>query len=362
MVVPEGWTMKLLQIYIGKTVIVNIVIALVVLLGLVSAGSFVSELGDVGEGNYTSSDALIYVLMVLPRRAYESFPVAVLLGSLIGLGGLASHSELTAMRAAGVSLKDIIFSALKAGVLMMCVIVVIGEFIAPNTEQYAETMRASKMSDQITLKSEYGFWARDRNTYVNIRKILPGARLQDIYIYEFSDDRELRVASYAAFAQYRDDHWLLNNIQQSLFTPDGVVSRKINRAAWESMIDPNVLSVIVVRPTMLAAWGLFKYISFLHSNGQTAIPFEVAFWTKIVSPIMTLVMVFLSVPFVFGSLRSVGIGQRVFAGSLLGTGFFLTSKILSHMAVVYELNPLFAATFPAFVMLGLAFWLFRKVH
>jgi lipopolysaccharide export system permease protein len=362
MVIPEDWKMKLLERYIGKTVIINIVIALIVLLGLVTIGSFVEELGDVGDGDYKTSDAFIYVIMVLPRRIYEVFPIAVLLGSLIGLGGLATHSELTAMRAAGVSLKDIIYSALKAGILMMCVIVVIGEVIAPSTEQYAETMRASKLSEQITMKSEYGFWARDRNTFVNIRKILPGARLQDIYIYEFSDDRKLKVASYAAFAQYRDDRWLLNNIKQSLLTPNGVVSRTIDRAAWESMIDPNVLSVVVVRPTMLAAWGLYKYVSFLHGNGQTAIPFEVAFWSKIVSPIMTLVMVFLSVPFVFGSLRSVGIGQRVFAGSLLGTGFFLLTKILSHMAVVYELNPLFAATFPMFVMLGLALWLFRKVH
>lgn len=354
--------MQLLQRYIGKTVIVNIVLALIVLLVLVSLGSFVSELGDVGEGNYRTPDALIYVLMVIPRRTYEVFPIAVLLGSLIGLGGLASHSELTAMRAAGVSLQKIIFSALKAGLVMMGIIVIVGEVIAPSTEQYAETMRAAKLSNQITMQSEYGFWARDRNTFVNIRKILPGARLQDIYIYEFSDDRELKVASYAAFAQYRDDRWLLNNIKQTHFTPQGVVSRRMELAAWESILDPNLLSVVVVRPTMLAAWGLFKYISFLHNNGQSAIPFEVAFWTKIVSPIMTLVMVFLSVPFVFGSLRSVGIGQRIFAGSLLGTGFFLLSKILGHMAVVYELNPLFSATFPAFVMLGLAFWLFRKVH
>ncbi|MEJ2529103.1 MAG: LPS export ABC transporter permease LptG [Gammaproteobacteria bacterium] len=354
--------MKLLQRYIGKAVIVNIIIALVVLLGLVSIGTFANELGDVGRGRYQTYDAFVYVMMIVPRRTYEVFPVAVLLGSLIGLGGLASNSELIAMRAAGVSLREIIFSALKAGIVMMVIIVVVGELIAPNTEQYAQTMRASKMSEQITLKSEYGFWARDRNTFVNIRNILPGARLQDIYIYEFSDDRQLKVASYAAFAQFRNDRWLLNNIKQTEFTPKGVVSRQIERAEWESMLDPGVLSVVVVRPTMLAAWGLYRYISFLHGNGQTAIPFEVAFWSKIVSPVMTLVMVFLAVPFVFGSLRSVGIGQRVFAGSIIGTVFFLMSKILGHLAVVYQLNPLFAATFPAFVMLGLAFWLFRKVH
>ncbi len=354
--------MRLLQLYIGKTVLVNITVALVVLLGLVSIGTFAGELSDVGEGDYQAWDAFVYVVMIVPRRIYEIFPVAVLLGSLIGLGSLASHSELIAMRAAGVSLRDIIFSALQAGVLMMVGIVIVGELIAPNTEQYAETMRASKISDQITMKSEYGFWARDRNTFVNIRKILPGARLQDIYIYEFADDRQLKVASYAAFAQYRDERWLLNDIQQSEFTSKGVVSRKISKAEWQSMLDPSLLSVVVVRPTMLAAWGLYKYIGFLHGNGQTATTFEVAFWSKIISPIMTLVMVFLSVPFVFGSLRSVGIGQRVFAGSIIGTVFFLMSKILNHMAVIYELNPLFAASLPALAMLGLAVWLFRRVH
>jgi len=212
------------------------------------------------------------------------------------------------------------------------------------------------------MNTEHGFWSKDRNSFVNIRKILPGARLQDIYIYEFSEDQRLKIATFASFAQYRDDHWLLNNIRQTEITSEGVISREIDKAAWESMLDPGILSVIVVRPTMLPARGLFRYISFLHDNGQTAIPFEVAFWTKVISPAMTLVMVFLSVPFVFGSLRSVGVGQRVFAGSIIGTVFFLLSKILSHMAVVYELNPLFAASFPAFVMLGLAFWLFRRVY
>lgn len=354
--------MRVLDRYIGKTVIVSILLVLLSLLILVAFGNLIEELRDVGDGNYTTVDAFLYVLLIIPRRTYEIFPVAVLLGSMIGLGGLASNSELTAMRAAGISLGRIVLSALKAGVVMMVVVVVVGELIAPNTEQYAETMRASRISEQITLQTEYGFWARDGESFVNIRQILPGARLKDIYIYEFSKEGKLRIATHAGFAQYRDDRWLLSDIRQSEFTEEGVVSKHLDTAAWDSMLNPALLNVVVVRPTMLPAWGLYRYIRFMHENGQSAIPFEVAFWSKIVMPIVTLVMVFLSIPFVFGVLRTVGIGPRIFAGTVIGTGFFLLNKMFSHMAVVYELNPLFAASFPALAMLALGFWVLRRVH
>jgi lipopolysaccharide export system permease protein len=354
--------MRVLDRYIGKAVIVSILIVLLLLLVLVSFGNLMEELSDVGEGNYTTVDAFLYVLLIVPRRTYEIFPVAVLLGSMVGLGALASNSELTAMRAAGVSLGRIMVSALKAGLVMMVVVIVVGELIAPKTEQYAETLRASRISKQITLQTEYGFWARDGDSFVNIRQILPGARLKDIYIYEFTKEGKLRIATHAGFAQYRDEHWLLSDIQQSEFFDDAVVSRHLDTAAWDSMLNPALLNVVVVRPTMLPAWGLYRYIRFMHENGQSAIPFEVAFWSKMVMPLVTLVMVFLSVPFVFGMLRTVGIGPRIFVGTLIGTSFFLLNKVFSHMAVVYELNPLFAASFPAFAMLALGFWVLRRVH
>jgi lipopolysaccharide export system permease protein len=353
---------KLLDRYVGKTVIVSILMVLLVLLILVAFGGLMEELGDVGEGEYTTADAFLYVLLIIPRRTYEIFPVAVLLGSMIGLGGLASNSELTAMRAAGVSLGRIVLSALRAGVVMMAVVIIVGELIAPNTEHYAETMRATRLSKQITLQSEYGFWARDGGSFVNIRQILPGARLKDIYIYEFTKEGKLRVATHAGFAQYRDNRWLLSNIHQSEFSDQGVTSKQMDSASWDSMLNPALLNVVVVRPTMLPAWGLYRYIRFMHENGQSAIPFEVAFWSKMVMPVVTLVMVFLSVPFVFGMLRTVGIGPRIFVGTLIGTGFFLLNKMFSHLAVVYELNPLFAASFPAFAMLALGFWVLRRVH
>lgn len=354
--------MKILDRYIGRAVIQGVVLSALVLVILVSFFSLMDELQDVGKGDYRTADAFVYSLLMIPRWTYDVFPISVLIGSLISLGGLAGGSELIAMRSAGVSVGRIMFSAVKAGVILLAAAVLLGEFVAPETDQIAESMRADRISQQITLKSKYGFWARDGESYVNIRKILPGARLEDIYIYEFEDDGRLKLATYAGFAQYQQDHWLLRNISQSEFLEDRVESRTMERAAWDSLLNPSLLSVVVVKPTMLSAWGLYKYIEFMHENGQNAIQYEVAFWSKLVMPLVTLVMVFVSVPFVFGVLRSVGIGQRVFIGTLIGALFFLLNKVFEHMAVVYELDPLFAASFPGLAVFTVAVWYFRKVH
>ncbi len=231
--------MRILDAYIRRTIVMSILLALLILLTLVGFVTLMDELEDVGNGTYQLIDAFYYVILVLPRRAYEVFPMAVLLGSLVGLGGLASHSELVAIRGAGVSLARIVRSVMKAGGLVMLAVILVGEGLAPKTEQYAERMRAAKMANQITLKSKYGFWARDKNTFVNIRRILPGSQLQDIYIYEFSDDQKLQLSTHAEFARYQNDRWLLSGVLQTRFTADGVVGRQLEQAAWESMISPH---------------------------------------------------------------------------------------------------------------------------
>jgi len=354
--------MRLLDRYIGRNVLSAMLATLFALVALIGFVTLLDEAGDAGRGDYGMGDVFLYVLLLLPRFSYELFPVAVLLGSLIGLGGLASHSELIAMRAAGVSLSRIVLAVMKAGVLAMLVMVIIGELVAPVSEQYAEQMRSQQIAQNVTTQTPYGFWARDGDAFINIRYVLSNTHLKDIYIYEFSDHYELQSAIYAADAEYQGSHWLLKDMRQTRFTGDGVVSERLASTTWSSMLNPNILDVVVTRPSVLPAWGLYQYILYLRENGLDARTYEVVFWGKIVSPLVILVMIFLSVPFVFGSLRSVGVGQRIFVGALLGVGFLLLSKAFGNLAVVYQLNPLFAASFPGLLFLGVAFWFVRRIH
>jgi lipopolysaccharide export system permease protein len=351
---------SLLDRHIGRAVLLSIVAVMALLLVLVGFFEVIAELEDVAQG-YTTLLAYGYVALTLPRYTYELFPIATLLGSLIGLGTLAGNSELMAMRAAGVSIGRIVLATLKAGLLVLLVVLLIGEYLAPRAELQAQRMKMQALSDQITLRTRYGFWSRDDNSFINIRQVLPNRVLGDVWVYRYDDQQRLTRAMHAKRAVYENGGWVLESVRQSAFSPARVSVTEAERLPWPTRFEPSVLDVITVKPHMLAAWDLWRYIEYLQQNGQSAQTYEVAFWGKLAAPLVTLVMLFLSIPFVFGSLRSVGIGQRIFVGMMLGIVFYLLNRAFSYLTVVYSMNALFATVFPVLLFFAYALWKFRRV-
>jgi lipopolysaccharide export system permease protein len=347
--------------YIGRTVGLGVFAVLLILLILMGFFELLAELEDVKRG-YTSAKAFQYVGLILPRYTYELFPVATLLGSLIGLGSLASHSELIALRASGVSVAHILLAVLKAGLVLLFLVVLTGEYLAPITEQQAQRLKMEALSDQVTLKTGSEIWSRIGDTYINVRQVLPDARLGDISIYEFDPKQRLRRVIHAELATFQGNAWLLQRVRQSEFSEARVSINTQKQLRWPRLLEPTVLDVISVKPHMLPAWDLWRYVGFLKSNGQESATYEVAFWGKVFAPLVTLVMLFLSIPFVFGPLRSVGIGQRIFIGALIGVVFFLLSKAFAYLALVYGISPLFAALLPTLLFLLGGIWFFHRVH
>lgn len=353
--------MKQLERYIVTTIVRATTLTLLVFLALLFFLELVNEMGDI-EGDYQLSNVFYVVLLTMPRFVFEAFPISALIGSLLGLGTLVSHGELTAMRSLGFSLRNIMRSVLMSGLLMMAGVFIVGELVAPATELAAQEYRSALLSKQVTLKTRYGFWAKDGNAFINIRSIKAGGRLEDIYIYELTDDLQLHLATHADFAEYRNDRWSLGKIRQTLISEDGVEQRFYESATWESLLDPGLLSVIIVRPTMLPVWGLYQYIDFMRENGLSATAYQVAFWTKVSTPLATLVMLLLAVPFVLGNVRTVNVGQRVFLGAILGSIFFVLSRSFSYVALVYDISPLLAGMLPSIAFAVLAFYLMRRVY
>lgn len=323
---------------------------------------FVRELDEVGRGHYTFLEAVIYILLTRPTSVYRFLPLSVLLGAIVGLGMLASSSELTVMRASGVSMLRIIGSVMRVGLVLMLVSFAIGEFIVPHTEEYAENRRSLALSNQITLKSKFGFWARDGLSYINIRSIKAGGQLGDIYIFEFDENHQLRVATHAREASYENDKWTLHDISQSRISVTGVKSTHSPSAEWGTLLDPGLIDVVVVNPDQLSAMALHRYITYLENNGQETDRYKLAFWLKIMTPLSVAVMIMLAVPFVFGPLRSVSIGQRIMAGFMTGLVFHLMNQGFAQLGLVYKVSAFLSAAFPLLLFFGISLILIRRVR
>lgn len=353
--------MRILDNYIAKTVISGTFMVLFVLGSLFAFVDFISELDDVGKGQYSIYQAAIYVLFSLPKRLYEIFPTAVLIGSLLSLGTLASNSEFTVMRAAGVSIMRIVFSVLRAGFILLVFVALIGEFLVPASERHAQTLRAKHLEQTVSLAGKGGFWARDGQRFLYVSHVFPEMNLGKVNIYELSKDNQLKRVTRAKSAQYINGQWKLDDIQQTVFSDDGVQSRSIESEIWPTLLNPDLFNVVSIEPDNMSAIDLFKYSNYLKSNDLDASHYELAFWIKIFTPISSLVMLLIAMPFIFGSQRSSGAGNRMLAGLLLGIGFYLLNRTANHIGQVYHIYPFISASAPMILVAIASFYSLRRV-
>src|SRR5215207_9167300 len=168
--------------YIGTQVFFAILVVLGVIVGLALLFAFIDELGDV-DAAYNLAEAGYYVLLTTPRRIYEMLPMAALIGCLIGLGSLASSSELTVMRAAGVSLGRIVWAVMKPMLALLLVSILIGEYLAPYSENLAQAGRAMAQGGGEAQSAKRGLWHRQGEEFVHINAVQPNGVLFGVTRY-----------------------------------------------------------------------------------------------------------------------------------------------------------------------------------
>lgn len=354
--------MKILDRYVAKAVISYTSLVLLILIALYTFVEFIAELEEVGKGDYGVVDAIYYIAYSIPQHIYDLLPVAALLGSVLGLGYLAGQSELVAMRAAGFSVGRITRSAMATGMIFVAVTVLMGEVVAPPAEQAANKLRSLAQTGRLSEHAERGFWTRNNNSFNRIGRVLPNGQYEDIEIFKFDDQRRLQVIIQAARATYHADGWHLSDITQRFISSEGITTRRLPEALWESRLSPEMLDVVMVDPQQLSAWGLYRYVDYLQDNKQATEQYQQAFWSKVVAPFNTLIMMFLAIPFIFGPLRSVSVGQRILVGALVGIGFFLFNRLFNQLGLVFGFPPWLGAAFPSLLSLGLGMVMLRRIY
>jgi lipopolysaccharide export system permease protein len=354
--------MKVLSFYIAKEILKGSLVALLVLLTLFNLFTFADELRDIGKENYGLKQILYYISFNSPTVIYELVPSSALLGSLFVLGSMGNNRELIAMQASGLSVKGIIKAVMLAGLVLVAVSVLIGEFIAPVSDKIGQKIKTAALNEQTVMNSKYGIWLREGSNYINVRQADDG-ELADISIFELDDKHHLHRAIHADKASFMGNKtWKLSNLKESTISKEQIQVNLKPEQSWESLIAPNLLKIAVVDPDDLSLYDLAMYVNFLKGNHQKSHAYEVAFWGRAISPITTLVMMLVSAPFVIGIHRGISVGARIMIGVTIGMGFNIFDKMINHFGLIYNLNAPGMALLPSMIVFTIILFAIKKAQ
>lgn len=344
--------------YLARNVLAAILVVQLVLLGLDMVISFINDLSDV-EGGYTAFDVLLYQGLHMPWRFYQYAPVAVLIGSLIGLGSMASSNELTVMRAAGRSLTRIIWGVLKPVALVVVAVLLIAEFVSPRTEQFALAWRLEQMEGAGAVLSERGGWQREGDSYYRFGAIRADDTVVDVTRYRF-DGHRLLSATHARRAVWQEDHWVLENVDTTRFDDQATHAQHAASATWDTQLSPAQLNRLLRDVDSQAPSELWAYARYLESQGLSATQPLLYFWQKMLMPLTMASLVLVAASFVFGPLRTVAAGTRVFYGVVVGLSFKYLQDLLAPASTLFGFSPVWAVLAPTLVCVLLGLYLLRR--
>ena len=350
--------------YIGTAVLMAIGVVLLAFVGLMSLFAMLEELRE-DDASYLVSEMLIYVALTIPRRIYEVLPYVVFLGALIGLGSLASRSEIVIFRAAGVSPGRIYMGVAWPAVLIFLFGFALGEWVAPKGEERAEVFKTEAMGERAARRATRGYWYREGLMNMRAGNIGPDGELLDVMQFWYDEDNRLVRTVAAARADHQagdDPHWLLYDVQETEIGELENVSRELASVRWDGQVDPRLLTVrVLVEPRKLSLEDLFRQIDYMERERLNTSVYQLAFWSKILQPFSVLGLALLALGFILGPLREVGIGVRLSVGVFAGLGFKYMQDLFAPMSMVYELPAPIAVALPIIACWALGAWGLTRV-
>lgn len=347
--------------YIGRTIFSTIMMTLFMLVSLSGIIKFVDQLRKVGQGAYSVTGAGLYTLLSVPKDIEIFFPMAALLGALLGLGTLATRSELVVMQASGFTRMQIASSVMKTAIPLVLFTMAIGEWVAPQGEQIARNYRAQKMYGGSLLSTQSGLWAKDGSDFVYIERVSGENELIGVNIYSFDKQNNLLSVKFAASATFEDGLWKLSQVEESDLTDGKQISgTQTLTGEWKTNLTPDKLGVVALDPDALSVSGLYNYVKYLKQSGQEANRYNLRMWSKIFSPLSVAVMMLMALSFIFGPLRSVPMGVRVLIGISFGFLFYVLDQIFGPLSLVYNIPPILGALLPSGLFFVISTYLLLK--
>ena len=324
---------------------------------------FVGQINDIGDGDYGVNEAIQYTLLKLPSSIFQLMPIVILIGSLLGLGLMSKNSELIILLSSGVSIQRLGISVFSSGLILCFFTVVLGEYISPSMERYADQYRTISKFQYSSLGNTGGIWLKEGGKIININLLEENKNFGNVTIYELKTLSQLSKISRASSAGIDDDNqWILSNLKETIFNENGISQESSRYKIEKTKLDRDLVSLTVVKPKNLNVIELYRFVNYLESNGLDSDLYITAFQSRIASIVALPIMCLLALPFSLGFLRDRGTGYRILLGIIIGLIYFLIENTLIESSQVYNINPILVGWSPTLLLSLAVFSVFRIIQ
>lgn len=348
--------MTLFSRYLLRHVFTGFAAAAGLLIPLFTTFNLISELDDVTPGGYHWTQAILVVLMTLPRSLIDMGPFIALLGGIVGLGLLSKNLELTAMRTVGFSIFNIAMAMVCAGLILTLALSTVDEWGASPLQQRAIQLKSSAISLEANSdNTQNRLWARRNDEFATVKNLDKHHQPLGVEIFSYQKNLSLQSYIYAEHATILDNGiWILHDVYQKKWRNGKEEVSRLDTLPWASLFSDISLTELTMPANSFSIRQLCRYIRYLQDTHQPSQEFAIALWQKLGRPILTLAMILLAIPFTFSLPRSPGLGSRLATGVIVGLLAWITDQIIINLGILLSLNAPLTTVAPPVLLLILA--------
>lgn len=347
--------------HVTKTTALAMLGATAVLAVLQILFTYLGELGSLKEG-YSAWNAFQYVMWGAPRYLYDILPISALIGAVLGLGSMASNSELIVMRASGISLWRIVGWVMRSAMLLVVLSFLLSQFVVPYTNEHAKSIKSHR--SVAALGEVKGYWTREGQRFIYIDYANSQGTLKQVQVIDFDDDYRMKSLLNSEQGQFvKDGEWNLQNSSQVNLLANGQAQvAQSNQQDLSLALQPKYVHMVTIDPDDLAPSQLVSFMTYMDEYSQVPKTYLLAFWRNVGSPFALLALVLIACSFIFGPLRQHSMGFRLVIALFVGLGFYYLQDFLGYASLVYAPSPAWFVFLPIILMFGIGSYLLYRAR
>lgn len=342
--------MKLVRRLLAQAFWNHFAIVLVAFAGLQLIFRFLDE-SKLVSSSYTLYDTFYVALTALPFRLYQDLPYIVLIAVSTSMGALAQTSQITVLRAAGLT-RLRLFSILALVLAPLC-------FISLGASQYGilSAEQANRAYKEVRRgKSPDGLWSRD-GEFLVFASLDREGRIQEWTELETPSNSDWSLLGHlnASDVKFSAESSIeISDATRTLFFSESVERHVLPSYSRATVLMPDTLIALSREPELLRLTELTAMIEFAEQHQLNSAVFERTLIQRLGLPITLIALAYLGFQTAFGSWRSRSTAQSVFIAIGFGVLYKYSIELAGPVALLLKIPAVVGILIPLVLVVGVA--------